>query len=241
MLVVGYIYGLVGEVPGREEHKASPRPFALLWAVSSLTGLGAVSPNNSDGGLLFATFFVVVGVPLNAAFLAMIVDIYLSYVQRTEARRKVLANPLGRATFFDIAATRSTLEPNAGGEWPRVVTWPVYLEHKLRELASERTTLSDALLDTIHESFLAMGGRKGYLMLDDLAGEESAEVAALAGGAHGGVGTGGSLSGSFCDGGPLTPNSRARSWHGVNDASSPMRHLDEQLQQHIRDSPDHHV
>ena len=32
------------------------------------------------------------------------------------------------------------------------------------------------LAPAIHESFLQLGGRKGYLMLDDLAGEDSAEA-----------------------------------------------------------------
>jgi hypothetical protein len=201
---------------------------------------------------------VVVGVPLNGAMLAMIVDLYLSGVQRRAARCKVLASPLGRNTFFDLAATRSTRHSAAngagatgslGGEYPRVVTWPVFLEHKLRELTG--VPITHALLDAIHEAFLGLGGRKGYLMLEDLAGQEQTELAsltatlsavsvsraicgpalttasptgiarALSGGASG------VMHGAFADGSQFRPTARARSWHaaprceaGILEASS---------------------
>ena len=63
----------------------------------------------------------------------------IEQLQRREARRKVLAVP-SRTTFFDMAHTRSTGVLHEGGEYPRVVTWPVYLEHKLRQLLKLKKT-----------------------------------------------------------------------------------------------------
>jgi hypothetical protein len=159
----------------------------------------------------------------------MIVDLYLSRLQTNEAKRKVLAAP-SRTSFFDIAATRvATSALHEGGEYPRVVTWPVYLEHKLRRLAG--STISAELLDSIHEAFIEHGGRKGYLDQEDLGFSDDARSLAQAGlGASGGpirVAAGGSIheaagagggglcrSGSFAEPpltpGPLTPVANGR-------------------------------
>ena len=206
-LLCGYLYGLYGELPGRAAHKASPHPFALLFAVSTITGIGAISPNDSKGGLLFATVYVIVGVPLNAAMLAMFVDKYLSRVQQREAKRKVLGG-LSRQTFDALAGTRSTLATHEGHRV--VITWAVFLEHKLRELAG--TPLSAGLLDSIRETFVALGGRKGYLDQDDLGIADPAGVVAGGSRASPSVSIGQHQASAFCDGGPLTPSSRTPSW-----------------------------
>ena len=62
-----------------------------------------------------------------------------------------------RTTFFDMAHTRSTGVLHEGGEYPRVVTWPVYLEHKLRQPSDVRIwAIAQALsgemtVDEVHE------------------------------------------------------------------------------------------
>jgi hypothetical protein len=69
-LASGYLYGRFAHIPGASAHRSSPSPYALLWAVSSLTGLGAVPPNDSLGGLMFAMIFVTIGSARRAAALS---------------------------------------------------------------------------------------------------------------------------------------------------------------------------
>jgi hypothetical protein len=69
-----------------------------------MTGVGAVSPLDSEAGLALATVYMVVGVPINSALLAMLIDRYLSRVQELEARRKVLAAPSLRIDDLLIAS-----------------------------------------------------------------------------------------------------------------------------------------
>ena len=92
-LLSGWLYGYYGQLPGRDEQDATPAVYALWWAVSAMTGVGAVSPLDSEAGLALATVYMVVGVPINSALLAMLIDRYLSRVQELEARRKVFAAP----------------------------------------------------------------------------------------------------------------------------------------------------
>ena len=83
----------------------------------------------------------------------------------------MLAAP-SRATFDALAnmhegLVRSRNHTHEHG--PRVViTWATYLEHKLREAERNPTALAAGLADSIRASFVALGGRKGYLDADDL-------------------------------------------------------------------------
>ena len=103
-LLCGWLYGYYGQLPGRDEQDATPAVYALWWAVSAMTGVGAVSPLDSEAGLALATVYMVVGVPINSALLAMLIDRYLSRVQELEARRKVLAAPSLRIDDLLIAS-----------------------------------------------------------------------------------------------------------------------------------------
>ena len=118
----------------------------------------------------------------------------------------MLAAP-SRATFDALAnmhegLVRSRNHTHEHG--PRVViTWATYLEHELREAERNPTALAAGLADSIRASFVALGGRKGYLDADDLGISDGA----AGGGAHGGASThaGGTCHGT-CAGGERSAN-----------------------------------
>ena len=123
-----------------------------------MTGLGAIQPSAEIESMLFAGSFVLVAVPINAALLAL-VDLYISHLQKIEARRPLLASAVP-STTFEIALTAPGGGAGGGdGEAAagRKVTWAVYLEYRLRQMAGTGTELHSALIDQIRDNFAALG------------------------------------------------------------------------------------
>lgn len=168
---VGYAYGLSDHIVHRPgSSRFSLHADALMWTVSSMTGLGSTSPADDSGwgNLLAAGLYVFLAVPLNAAALALLMDVYISHVQRNEARKKLLTNVVpSQRTFLDIAHTAPAndcfgAEPSASR-----VTWAVYLEYRLRQMVG--TEIHSKLIDEIKDSFDALDVRgRGFIELDDI-------------------------------------------------------------------------
>ena len=159
VFVAGYVYGYLGDIPNTTP--ADNRTFALLWAVSGMTGLGAIQPSSEIESMLFAGSFVLVAVPINAALLALLVDLYISHLQKIEARRRLLASAVPSTTFLEIARFTAPGGGAGGGDGEaaagRKVTWAVYLEYRLRQMSGTGTELHSAHIDQIRDNFAALG------------------------------------------------------------------------------------
>lgn len=171
LLIFGFFYGLYADLPARGQSPTANYAFALLWAFSAMTGLGLEQPGSNPIDLNFSSLFILLAVPLNAAVFALVMDVYIAHVQRSQARQRVLTQrSLGKETFLAIVAAvpeplskRSSRQKS--GEMK--ITWGMYLEYWLRQM--EGTEVHAKLLDEIKDSFMALDSQgKGFISYDDL-------------------------------------------------------------------------
>lgn len=112
--------------------------------------------------------------PLNAAVITVLIDIYVTHLERGEARRQLLRAAVpGEATFLDMArGSRATAADTCSSR----VTWGHYLEYRLRKMPGAE--VHPELLDELKAHFAALDRHgKGYIEWHDL---ESALLASRA-------------------------------------------------------------
>jgi len=104
--------------------------------------------------------------------ITVLIDIYVTHLERGEARRQLLCAALpGEATFLDMA--RGSRSSGAADACSTRVTWGHYLEYRLRKMTG--TEVHPALLDELKAHFAALDRHgKGYIEWHDL---ESAMLA----------------------------------------------------------------
>lgn len=177
-LFCGYVYALLGayqdHIRDSQTRNINRYAYAMLWTLSTITGLGSEDPGKDPNDLWFATVYLLVSVPLNVTVLASLIDVYVSHVQRNQARQRLLTKivPTHR-TFLDIVesapepSSHTSLLGTAEGSSSLKVTYGMYLEYWLRKMPG--TEVHAKLLDEIKASFTALDRRgRGFLDCDDL-------------------------------------------------------------------------
>jgi len=162
-----FTFASVDRPQGPNEQKYGHVVYALLWIVSCLSTstLGSMTPKDDGPSYLWAAAYIVVGVPLNAAVFTSVIDVYVSQLERREARRQLREAP-GRGTFLAMAHETSHLGSYVGS--PHLhrsssadgrlsgtkVPWGAFLEHRLRNM--QGTVLHPKLIDGLKATFDAL-------------------------------------------------------------------------------------